>query len=118
MTTGPSDLLRRAEDEMAIESNRRAGGDPSKPTGIEFWVYLPTRSSVDAFVRAARHAGYDASVHAPVPADFPSKNPWTVRLMRRDRLTIEVITKYSDVLDSLVKRYGGDFDGWDADVNR
>lgn len=102
------------EDQMAIAEIRKAGGDPSKPTEISFWVYLPKKASAVKFAEVIERSGYRVEVPVPMPA--PSKNRWGVRVSRFEPLTIEAIRLHGEKLEASAAQFDGEYDGWEAEV--
>lgn len=102
----------KTPDEQTLAALARAGADLSKPTEVNFYLYLPTEGHAQAAAEVARREGYTADVQPPTEG----YTTWLCLLSR------VMVPHGADIeaarvrFEELAGSFGGEFDGWEAAV--
>ena len=100
-------------DEAVIIQLQKAGSDLSKPHTINFYIYLPTESAAEQAATRIRQTGFRAEVRRAAKGE-----DWLCLGTKKvipELTTIQAITRD---LNALAKSLGGDYDGWEAKVEK
>ncbi|EEF60898.1 ribonuclease E inhibitor RraB [Pedosphaera parvula] len=100
-------------DETVIIQLRKAGSDLSKPHTIDFYLYFPSESAAEEAATRMRLTGYTVEVKRAAKGDH-----WLclgTKQVIPELSTIQAITRD---LDGLAKSLHGDYDGWEAKVEK
>jgi|SRR5712671_864020 len=100
-------------DEAVIVQLRKAGSDLAKPHTIDFYLYFPTESAADQAATRIRQTGFQAEVRRAAKGE-----DWLclgTKMVIPELTTIRGITRD---LDALAKSLHGDYDGWEAKVEK
>jgi len=100
-------------DEQAIAQLKQAGSDLSKPHPVEFYLYLPTKESAENVGAALSSKRFSVEVR---PAAIG--NMWLC-LAKRDMVPeASTLVSARRMLTELATKFGGEYDGWEAEVVR
>lgn len=99
-------------DEETLAALRAAGADLSKPTEVNFYLYLPTEGHAQSAADVARREGYAAVVRPPTEG----YTTWLCRLTRIMPPHAAEIARATARLEELATSLGGEYDGWEAAV--
>jgi hypothetical protein len=99
-------------DEQTLAALRAAGADLSKPTEVNFYLYLPTEGHAHSVAGVARREGYAADVQPPTEG----YTTWLCRLTRIMPPHAAEIARATARLEALATSLGGEYDGWEAAV--
>jgi hypothetical protein len=101
-------------DRETLDAMKAHGADLTKPTEISFYLYFPAEDDAENAAAALRRSGYTAEVRPPLP-DF---DEWLCYATREMVPSATGIDHARSELESLANRFGGDFDGWEAEIRR
>jgi Regulator of ribonuclease activity B len=97
---------------------RKRGSNLSKATDIVFFLYIPSlrdaRSSVQELDRDGLSAQYEQPLGRLSDGSFEKR--YSVVAHARATPTIEHLRSYRSIFKNLARRFGGDYDGWEAAV--
>lgn len=99
------------DDQQAIDRIREAGGDPSKPRQVDFYLYFEERANADAASAELRAESFGVTVERSAANDS-----WVLLATRRIALTSREFGRAQEKLEAVAHRHGGEYDGWDAPV--
>jgi hypothetical protein len=102
-----------AQDLAVLEQLRSAGSDLSKPTEIDFYLYLPYESDAQATAGELRSLGYDVALK-----EGANGETWLCLATRTMTPTAQGIADARVMFERIARRYGGVFDGWNAAIVR
>jgi hypothetical protein len=100
-------------DEAVIIQLRKAGSDLSKPHTIDFYLYFPSESAAEQAAARIRQTGFAAEVKRAAKGD-----DWLclgTKKVIHELSTIQGITRD---LNELANSLHGDYDGWEAKVEK
>ena len=100
-------------DEAVIVQLRKAGSDLSRPHAIDFYLYFPNKSAAEEAAARMRDTGYQTEVKRAAKGDN-----WLCLGKKKVIPKLPTIQGITRDLDALAKSYGGDYDGWEAEVVR
>jgi regulator of RNase E activity RraB len=92
------------------------GSDLSKPRHTIHYFYFDSEEDARAAGRNLREIGFDVSVGVELRPEYAAK-PWPVLADRTEVINEGVIAALRGPLTSIAKRRGGDYDGWEAQVD-
>ena len=87
--------------------------DLDKVWPIEQWVYFDDGQQAKRFARAVA----TQKNHRARRADFNGSS-WPVVVRSRSNLQLETVARMTTTMKALAKQYGGDYDGFEATVQR
>jgi regulator of RNase E activity RraB len=99
-------------DQQVLDNMLNDGADLSKVTTVQFILNLPTRESA---ADAARHidsiGGFNVEYRE-------SSGDWEWMCLATKRMSLEgrIIFEHSDLFERIAAKYGGEYDGWEAEV--
>jgi hypothetical protein len=102
----------RTPDERTLAALAEAGSDLSKPTEVNFYLYLPTEGHARSAADVAQNEGYSAEVRPPLEG-YTTWLCLLSRVMIPRRADLEGARRR---LEALAESLGGEFDGWEAAV--
>jgi len=105
-------MLSHPGDRQTLNAMTAHGADLSKPTEVNFYLYLPTRAAAEAAVEEVRRSGYVAEVRPPLPG----YDTWLCFAIRDMLTSPEAIDLARVGFEALAQRFNGEFDGWEAAI--
>ena len=117
---GASDQADQSGDQAVLEKLRAAGSDLSKPTDIVFYLYIPAHSDALACVRKLDKIGFRSEADTPLGKldDGITENRWSVISHITAVPTLKTVHRAAMIMTQLAHRYGGEYDGWEAAVEK
>ena len=100
-------------DEAVLVQLKKAGSDLSKPHKIDFYLYFPTKSVAEQAALSLRRTGFEVVVKKG--AD--DKN-WLCLATKPMILDLPAIRQTQHDLDRLAASLKGNYDGWEAGVEK
>ena len=107
-----------AMDRDVIAQLKSNGSDVTKPTDVLHYLYIPSRRDAEAVSRRSVAAGYRAAVEDPLgmlPNGTMEKR-YSVKAHKTVVPSIENIRRARAFFEVLARRYGGEYDGWEAAI--
>ncbi|MGE5195217.1 MAG: DUF695 domain-containing protein [Deltaproteobacteria bacterium] len=102
---------RRVVDQLA------AGGDDlSQPRDVDHWLYFPSEHSRDQFIAQVENEGFRAEKFVAEKPD--AEFGFGLRLIRSDRVRLDLIDPLAIDLFIRAEACGGEYDGWGCPVVR
>lgn len=101
-------------DRETLDAMKAHGADLSKPTEISFYLYFPAEDDAESAAAELRRSGYEAEVRPPLP----NFDEWLCYATREMLPSPEGIDNVRSELESLADKFGGDFDGWEAEIRK
>ena len=109
----PSRIGSPDADRQTLHALRDAGADLTKPTEVNFYLYFPTEAAATA---AAAQAWSSSLPTRVVPGAMDSG--WLCLASGTLVPTDEAIRAASTRLQAVAAEHGGEYDGWEAAVER
>lgn len=103
----------RERDRKALQSLSEAGSDLTRPHPIDHYFYFPNRQQAVEAARTLSREGFSVKGSAA-----PDNSSFTLVAQKTVIPTEATIFALSDMLRGIAKKYGGEYDGWDAPVLR
>ena len=100
-------------DEAVIVQLRKAGSDLSKPHTIDFYLYFPSESAAERAATRMRQTGYAVEVKKAAKGDN-----WLCLGTKKVTPKLSTIQEITHNLNALAKSLHGDYDGWEAKVEK
>jgi hypothetical protein len=100
-------------DEAVIIQLRKAGSDLTKPHSIEFYLYFPSQSAAEQAAARIRQTGFQAEVRRAAKGD-----DWLCLGRKKIVPELSTIQGITRELKVLAKSLQGDYDGWEAKVEK
>jgi hypothetical protein len=98
-------------DTDALDALRASGVDPTMPTMLRHYVYVPQESSAKMLVERFQQDGF--SIESRASADGTN---WLILLTHKSLVTSREIARLRAYFADLVEPIGGEYDGWEAEV--
>ena len=91
------------------------GVDLRRTTTVTFALYFPTESGAQSAAAALQREGWPAPV-----LERPEEpgGSWQVTIVRQMVPTLSGLDSVGLALSPVAQRFGGEYDGWEADVVR
>ena len=105
-------------DQDVIAQLKNNGSDVTKPTDIEHFLYIPSRRDAEEASGRSIAAGYRAAVKEPLGKlpNGTTEKRYSVEAHATAVPSIENIRRARAFFEGLARRFGGEYDGWDAAV--
>ena len=100
-------------DEAVIVQLRKAGSDLTKPHAIEFYLYFPSESAAGQAATRIRQMGFQADVSPGAQGE-----PWLCLGTKKVIPALTTIRAITRDLNALAKSLAGEYDGWEAKVEK
>lgn len=115
-----SDPADQFDDQAVLAQMKAAGDDLSKPTDIVFYLYIPSHADALASASTLRNEGFKSTVDFPLGklSDGTTENRWSVISHLSAVPTLKTIHRAAATMTALARRYHGDYDGWEAEVEK
>ena len=113
LETGKGDIGSLEGDRQVLAQLHKAGADLSKPTEVLYYLYFQDRHAADS---AATHVG-----PGPLSATVQragDNSAWLCLVRGQMVPSEQAIRQYTTRLVSLAKTYHGEYDGWEAAVQK
>jgi hypothetical protein len=85
------------------------------PRRVDHWAYFASAAQRDAYVGAARTAGFDLE---DASHSEETTQPFGAQLFRTDPVELEHIHSVVMTLVDLAEEHGGEYDGWETSVEK
>jgi hypothetical protein len=102
-------------DDQVFKQLKKVGADLTKPTEVNFYLYLPTREAADRVAAQAEDHLLKATVR---PGAGEGQTNWLCFLTGHFVPTDEAIHGYSLRFTEFAKHENGEYDGWEAAVTK
>jgi tetratricopeptide (TPR) repeat protein len=100
-------------DRMVIQTLAQRA-DLDTPREVSHWLYFPDRRSAEDAADALRSDGYAVTVDK---SRGDSDGRWCTKALRRIVVSPATIATTRASMERLAARLGGEYDGWEAEVN-
>jgi hypothetical protein len=100
-------------DEAVIIQLRKAGSDLSKPHTIDFYLYFPSQAAAEQAAAQMRQTGYTVEVKKAAKG-----NDWLCLGTKKVIPKLSTMQGITRDLSTLARSLQGDYDGWEAKVER
>ncbi|MDQ3822206.1 MAG: ribonuclease E inhibitor RraB, partial [Actinomycetota bacterium] len=97
------------DDRRAVDRIWEAGGDPTKPRPVDFYLYFPSQEQAVEASGDLRSDAYRTRVERAADGD----SGWLLLATKRIVL-VDDLPRAQQELDDVARRHGGEYDGWDA----
>jgi regulator of RNase E activity RraB len=103
-----------------IAELRKAGSDVSRPTNIRHYLYVPTQRQAKEAATTLRAHGYTVAVHEPLGklSDGSVSKDWAVIAEVTGVPSLQTFRKSRPLFNQLAAKYHGNYDGWEAAVQK
>ena len=101
-----------AGDRATLATFGSAGGNPTRPTEVRFFLYFPSRRDAERAARTAGTPELAASVQPPVMRG----GDWLLLLSGTMVPSEGAIRHATTRLEAVAEAFGGEYDGWEAKV--
>ena len=108
------------DDQLALEQLKRLHSDLSKPTEIVHYLYVTKRENAFAAVEELKKAGFAAKCDEPL-GRLPNgqiEHRWSVTARAEEVPSLENLRNDRVLFEKLARRFDGEYDGWEAALNR
>lgn len=99
-------------DQRLLGQFLATGARLGPPRSVSYYLYLPTEPTARLAANDARHANFETQVRPPL-SEYPDQWP-VIATMADCAFSIDIIKANSAFFDSIVARYQGAYDGWQA----
>ena len=100
-------------DEAVLIQLRKAGSDLSKLHTIDFYLYFPTQSAAEQAAAQMRQTGYTVEVKRAAKG-----NDWVCLGTKKVIPELSTMQGITRDLSALAASLQGDYDGWEAKVEK
>jgi hypothetical protein len=100
-----------AQDQKALEQLREAGSDLAKTHSVHFYLYVPSQQDANATATALQRDNFNTVVKSGADG-----KRWLCLGQKSMIPTIENLTEARQIFSTLATQYGGEYDGWKAEV--
>src|SRR5580765_2841786 len=100
-------------DEATLVQLRKAGSDLTKPHTMDFYLYFPTESAARQAAARMTDTGFQVEIKKA-----PKGNEWLCLGTKKVVPELNTIQGMTRDLNSLAKSLGGNYDGWEAKVEK
>jgi len=101
-------------DEAVLNQLRAHGADLTKPTHVRFYIYLAT----EVCAKRIAERGVDHLLVADVRPSGSDDGTWLCRLQGNFVPTLTALKNYRRRFEAIAAAEGGEYDGWEAAVNK
>jgi hypothetical protein len=113
LEAGKGDIGSLEGDQQVLAQLRKAGGDLSKPTQVNYYLYFHDRVAADSAASAVGPGPLSATVQRAA-----DDSAWLCFVTGRMIPSQDAIRGYTTRLVQLAKTYHGEYDGWEAALAR
>lgn len=105
-------------DQDVIARLKNNGSDVTKPTDIVHYLYILLRRDAEEASRRSHAAAYRAAVEEPLGKlpNGTTEKRYSVVAHQTAVPSIENIRRARAFFEALARRFGGEYDGWEAAV--
>ena len=100
-------------DEAVIIQLQKAGSDLTKPHAIDFYLYFPSESAAEQAASQMRQTGFQVEVWRPAKSEG-----WLCLGAKKVVPELSTIQGITRNLNALAKSLNGNYDGWEAQVEK
>jgi hypothetical protein len=100
-------------DEAVLIQLRKAGSDLTKPHDIDFYLYFPSESVAEQAAVRIRQIGFQAEVRKGAKSE-----DWLCLGKKKLIPELSTIRDIAREFNALAKSLNGDYDGWEAKVEK
>jgi len=115
-------------DAAVIDALRKAGSNLSRPTEITYYLYVPAESDAREVAALLNKHNLQATVEKPTgtglaetvakAVDGSSGDSWGIITVTKDVPSLENVRTARALFEDLARRYHGEYDGWEAAVQK
>jgi hypothetical protein len=107
-------------DQQVLEQLRAHGSDLTKPTDIINYLYIPRLADAKNLAEHLSRGGYAVEVREPLGRlpDGTTESRYSVVLHITEVPSIANIRRMRRLLNDIAQRFNGDYDGWEAQVQK
>jgi hypothetical protein len=115
-------------DLAVIDALRKAGSNLSRPTEIVYVVYVPAESDARQLAALLKKHNLRATVERPAEVGLAetianavngsSGDSWAVFTVTKDVPSLANVRTARALFEDLARRYHGEYDGWEAAVQK
>ena len=109
-----SEKTRILEDEHVVEYLKKNGDKLIKPREVFHWIYFKTELEADNFIKETENKNFIFVSKRKVEDNYPLQ----IELKRIDKVDIKSVNEHSLYLLKIAEKYNGDYDGWEASVEK
>jgi len=101
------------DDRVVLQQLREAGSDLSKPHQIEFYLYFPTEEAAGKAAEKLEAEGFDGEMRRA-----PDLTRWMCLVYQQMVPELSKIAALKRRLAKLAQEFGGDYDGWETNIEK
>ncbi len=101
------------DDRVVLQQLREAGSDLSKPHQIEFCLYFPTEEAAGKAAEKLEAEGFDGELRRA-----PDLTRWMCLVYQQMVPELSKITAGKRRLAKLAQEFGGEYDGWETNIEK
>lgn len=107
-------------DQQVLEQLRAHGSDLTKRTDIINYLYIPRLADANNVYDHLSRAGYAVEVREPLGRlrDGETESRYSVLIHITEVPSIANIRRMRRLMNDLAQRFNGDYDGWEAQVQK
>jgi regulator of RNase E activity RraB len=101
------------DDRVVLQQLREAGSDLSKPHQIEFYLYFPTEETAGKAAEKLEAEGFEGEMRRA-----PDLTRWMCLVYQQMVPELPKIAALKRRLGKLAQEFGGEYDGWETNVEK
>ncbi|MDQ3010202.1 MAG: ribonuclease E inhibitor RraB [Acidobacteriota bacterium] len=101
------------DDRVVLQQLREAGSDLSKPHQIEFYLYFPTEEAAGKAAGKLEAEGFEGEMRRA-----PDLTRWMCLVTQQMVPELSKIAALKRRLAKLAQESGGDYDGWETNIEK
>jgi hypothetical protein len=94
------------------------GSDLKKSTDVRFYLYIPGEKNAKRAATTLSRDGFHVLVHEPLGKldDGSYESRYSVIANRQEKPSAQIVARNRHLFESLASAYGGEYDGWEAQI--
>jgi regulator of RNase E activity RraB len=101
------------DDRAVLQQLREAGSDLSKPHQIEFYLYFPTEEAAGKAAEKLEAEGFEGEMRRA-----PDLTRWMCLVYQQMVPELSKIAALKRRLGKLAQEFGGEYDGWETNIEK
>jgi regulator of RNase E activity RraB len=101
------------DDRVVLQQLREAGSDLNKPHQIEFYLYFPTEEAAGKAAEKLEAEGFEGEMRRA-----PDLTRWMCLVHQQMVPELSKIAALKRRLAKLAQEFGGEYDGWETDIEK